>query len=121
VTRKRIERAGETHGTVYIVGRHPLNERHWAIRWGCCGREQEVSAERLSVIMRTLPVRCINCVREHAKENPEYYSTKAVRDRELRVAQKMAENRPEEKVTPTVKDRLGRLWPELGTLGPRWS
>jgi hypothetical protein len=118
---KCIDHTDETHGSVYVIGRHPLNQRHWEIRWGCCGREQEISSERLGVIIRTIPIRCINCVKEHAKENPEYYSPKAVRDRELRAAQKAEQNRPEEAVLLVVKDRQGNLWPELGKLGPRWS
>jgi hypothetical protein len=117
--RRLIDHTNETHGSVYVIGRHPLNQRHWAVRWGCCGREQEISAERLAVIIKSTPERCINCVREHARENPEYYSAKAVRDRELREAKKMQENRPGEFGVFTIKDHNGWPWYALGKLGPR--
>ena len=111
----------ETFGSVFFLGRHPLNPRHWLIRWSCCGREQEISPERAKSIAKTLPQRCVSCVTEHTKASPEYYSPRAVRERELRAAQKMLENRPEEAAPQGAQDRLGRFWPELSKLGPRWS
>lgn len=118
MSHKKINHTNETHGSVHVLGRHPLNSRHWAVRWGCCGREQEISAERLGVIIRTAPKRCITCVREEKKDTPG-----AIRDRERRTehktAKKAVENRPEEVRPLVIKDLNGNLWPELGKLGPR--
>jgi len=81
----------------------------------------------MSFIAKTLPMRCIHCVREAAKDNPEYYSPKAIRDREAVQARKMLENRPDEAQTLIIitaslcPSKKNHCWPALGKLGPRFG
>lgn len=117
----RRDRTGDEYGAFTVLCVDPDNHRLWRGRWGCCGREQSVSVERCGVLMRTVPHRCIRCVKEGALENPEYQASKAMRDRERRAAKKMEENRPTERVPVLVYDRRGWPWPELGKLGPLWG
>jgi hypothetical protein len=116
---KRRDRTGDEYGSFTVLGEDPDNWRLWLGRWGCCGREQSVSVERCGVLMRTVPHRCIRCVKEGAMDNPEYTASRAAHERERRAAKKMEQNRPSEVVLLVVYDKAGWPWPELGRMGPR--
>lgn len=100
-------------GALKVLGRDEEQPRRWRVRWGCCGREMVVYVEYLQSRHRTLPTRCLACVKENIDDSP-----KAARDRELRALRKATENHPEDYRGPVF---AAGLWfgPALGRLGPR--
>lgn len=120
----RKDRTRDLYGSAVVLGKDPLNPRLWVIRWGCCGREQAVSAERCSHLSSTKPKRCISCVQSMNSEDDASAAERDKRDR--RAALKALENRPDERPTEAVRIP-GRLpgagwWPVLqGPMGPRFG
>jgi hypothetical protein len=103
----RLDHTGAQYGSATVLGKDEEQPRYWRIRWGCCGREQVVSVERIGGLRRTLPARCRPCTRPGDAERSEA----ALRAFESRGNRK----EPARLVVITPNG----WWPELGPMGPR--
>jgi hypothetical protein len=120
----RKDHTNKVYGVVTVVEPDPQNLRMWIIRWGCCGREQSVSAQRAASIARDPPCQCRACHNANrglvAAPEPE---PKPRPHRTLTTRTKHTEEMLEE-----IRNREGVVipgygfWPIIhGPMGPRFG